>query len=348
MDDMTSNFMDIFTDSSNDEIPFNNDSDTIDDIPFVEDQSDTTNNGSFSVLKNYSEELVSKTYITNPAIARDEEIKKMILILLSPEKSVVLTGKAGIGKTSIVEGLSYRIKNRDVPDALINSKVYKINTSSLLGKYEHDGIEESKLQMLINEIMGKKDIILFIDEIHTLVTSSRNGGGVDFLNMLKPGLDRGDIKIIGATTTQEFNEYLLKDKAFLRRFEKVEVEEPDQPTTVKILMGTKRKIEVSTGVTFPYTDWILEQVCKFIVNMTSEYKRVYENGSRYPDVSLSLFSKCFTFARYENSKIVTFKHIYQAIKNTNLVYDDVIKKELPVFRDTFKEWLDKEGVVVEI
>ena len=348
MDDMTSNFMDIFTDSSNDEIPFNNKPDTIDDIPFVEDQSDTTNNGSFSVLKNYSEELVSKTYITNPAIARDEEIKKMILILLSPEKSVVLTGKAGIGKTSIVEGLSYRIKNRDVPDALINSKVYKINTSSLLGKYEHDGIEESKLQMLINEIMGKKDIILFIDEIHTLVTSSRNGGGVDFLNMLKPGLDRGDIKIIGATTTQEFNEYLLKDKAFLRRFEKVEVEEPDQPTTVKILMGTKRKIEVSTGVTFPYTDWILEQVCKFIVNMTSEYKRVYENGSRYPDVSLSLFSKCFTFARYENSKIVTFKHIYQAIKNTNLVYDDVIKKELPVFRDTFKEWLDKEGVVVEI
>ena len=348
MDDMTSNFMDIFTDSSKDEIPFNNESDTIDNIPFVEDQSDTTNNDNFSVLKNYSEELVSKTYITNPAIARDEEIKKMILILLSPEKSVVLTGKAGIGKTSIVEGLSYRIKNRDVPDALINSKVYKINTSSLLGKYEHDGIEESKLQMLINEIMGKKDIILFIDEIHTLVTSSRNGGGVDFLNMLKPGLDRGDIKIIGATTTQEFNEYLLKDKAFLRRFEKVEVEEPDQPTTVKILMGTKRKIEVSTGVTFPYTDWILEQVCKFIVNMTSEYKRVYENGSRYPDVSLSLFSKCFTFARYENSKIVTFKHIYQAIKNTNLVYDDVIKKELPVFRDTFKEWLDKEGVVVEI
>ena len=348
MDDMTSNFMDIFTDSSNDEIPFSNDNSTIEDIPFVEDQSDTTNNGSFSVLKNYSEELVSKTYITNPAIARDEEIKKMILILLSPEKSVVLTGKAGIGKTSIVEGLSYKIKNRDVPDALMNSKVYKINTSSLLGKYEHDGIEESKLQMLINEIMGKKDIILFIDEIHTLVTSSRNGGGVDFLNMLKPGLDRGDIKIIGATTTQEFNEYLLKDKAFLRRFEKVEVEEPDQPTTVKILMGTKRKIEVSTGVTFPYTDWILEQVCKFIVNMTSEYKRVYENGSRYPDVSLSLFSKCFTFARYENSKVVTFKHIYQAIKNTNLVYDDVIKKELPVFRDTFKEWLDKEGVVVEI
>ena len=305
------------------------------------------NNNDFSILKSYSEELVNKEYVTNPAIERDEEIKKMILILLSPEKSVVLTGKAGIGKTAIVEGLSYKIQRKEVPNALANSKVYKINTSSLLGKYEHDGIEESKLQLLINEIIGKKDIILFIDEIHTLVTSSRNGGGVDFLNMLKPGLDRGDIKIIGATTTQEYNEYLLKDKAFLRRFEKVEIEEPNQETTVKILMGTKKKIEKSTGVIFPYTDWVLELVCKFIVNMTSEYKRIYENGSRYPDVSLSLFSKCFSYAKFENSPTVNFKHIYQAIKETNLVYDDVIRKELPIFKETFKEFLEKENVEID-
>ena len=339
MNDITDSFIDIF--SENNMINENNNLQ-------VDNNEVSDSSNSLSILKNYSEELVSKSYITNPAIARDEEIKKMILILLSPEKSVVLTGKAGIGKTAIVEGLSYKIKNHDVPNALLNCKVYKINTSSLLGTYEHDGIEESKLQLLINEIKGKKDIILFIDEVHTLVTAARNGGGVDFLNMLKPGLDRGDIKIIGATTTQEFEEYLLKDKAFLRRFEKVEIEEPNQETTVKILMGTKRKIEVSTGVRFPYTDWVLEQVCKFIVNMTSEYKRIYENGSRYPDVSLSLFSKCFTFAKFENSSVVTFKHIYEAIKNTNLVYDDVIRKELPLFKETFKEWLDKEGVNVEV
>lgn len=330
MEDNMNNLMDIFSDNE-----------SINNEEIKKDENE------LSILNNYSEELVSKTYVTNPAIAREEEIKQIILILLSPEKSVVLTGKAGIGKTAIVEGLSYKIQNKDVPDALMNSKVYKINTSSLLGTYEHDGIEESKLHMLINEITGKKDIILFIDEVHTLVTASRNGN-VDFLNMLKPGLDRGDIKIIGATTTQEFNEYLLKDKAFLRRFEKVEIEEPNQETTVKILMGTKKKIEVSTGVTFPYTDFILEQVCKFIVNMTSEYKRIYENGSRYPDVSLSLFSKCFTYARFENSKTVNFKHIYEAIKNTNLVYDDVIRKELPVFKETFAEFLNKENVNVEI
>ena len=299
-----------------------------------------------SILKNYSDELTAKKYITNPAIARDEEIKKTILILLSPEKSVVLTGFAGIGKTAVVEGLAYKIQNKDVPQALMNSKIYKINSSALLGTYEHDGIEESKLQILIDEIKGKKDIILFIDEVHTLVTSARNGGGVDFLNMLKPGLDRGDIKLIGATTTQEYNEYLLKDKAFLRRFEKVELAEPDGPTTVKILMGTTKKIEASTGVRFPYSEYVLEELCKFIVNMTSEYKRIYENNAKYPDVSLALFSKIFTFAKFENSDKVTFKHIYEAIKNTNLVYDDVVRKEIPVFKEKFKEFLERENIEI--
>ena len=297
----------------------------------------------FSMLNTYAEDLSKKEYVTNPAIARDEEIKKLILILLSPEKSAVLTGKPGIGKTAIVEGLNYLIQRKEVPNALLNTKIYKINTSSLLGTYTNDGVQDSKLQLLINEIMGKKDIILFIDEIHTLVTASKNGD-VDFLNMLKPGLDRGDIKIIGATTTQEFEENLLKDKAFLRRFERIEVEEPDQETTVKILVGTTKKIEKATGVRWPYTTWVLENVCKFIVNMTSEYKRVYENNSRYPDVSLALLSKCFTYARFENSDIVTFKHIYEAITNCTSVYSDVVQKEIVVFKDTFKEFLEKENV----
>ena len=309
--------------------------------PFVSEVS----NNHFSMLNKYGENLTTKKYVTNPAIARDEEINKMILILLSPEKSVVLTGKAGIGKTSIVEGLNYRIQRKNVPDALLHTQIFKINTSSLLGTYNEDGNEEAKLQLLINEIIGKKDIILFIDEIHSLVTASRNGE-VDFLNMLKPGLDRGDIKVIGATTTKEFEEYLLKDKAFLRRFERVEVEEPDQETTVKIVCGTLKKIEASTGVKWPYTNYLLEQVAKFIVNMTSEYKRVYENGSRYPDVSLALFSKCFTYAKFENSDKVTFKHIYDAIKNCTSVYPDVIKKEIPIFKETFKEYLENEKVEI--
>lgn len=309
---------------------------------FMEYNPNPFENG-FSMLNTYAENLTNKEYVTNPAIARDDEIKKLILVLLSPEKSAVLTGKPGIGKTAIVEGLNYLIQRKEVPNALLNCKIYKINASSLLGTYTSDGVENSKLQILINEIMGKKDTILFIDEIHTLVTASKNGD-VDFLNMLKPGLDRGDIKVIGATTTQEFEENLLKDKAFLRRFERIEVAEPNQETTTKILIGTLKKIEKSTGVKWPYTNWVLENVCKFIVDMTSEYKRVYENNSRYPDVSLALFSKCFTYARFENSEVVTFKHIYQAIKDCNSVYPDVVKKELVKFKEEFDEFLVKENV----
>ena len=308
---------------------------------------DKSSSKPFSVLDAYGENLTKKKYVTNPAIARDEELKKTILILLSPEKSAVLTGPAGVGKTAVVEGISYKIINNDIPDALKNYEIIKINTSSLLGTYMKDGVEESKLQTLIDEIKNKENIILFIDEVHTLVIESRKGE-VDFINMLKPGLDRGSIKIIGATTTKEYEEYLLRDKAFLRRFEKVEVSEPDQETTVKILMGSVKKIEESTGVKFPYTNWILEEVCKFIVNLTSEYKRVYETGGRYPDISLALLSKCFTYDRYENSPQVTFKHIYQAIINCTSVYDDVIKKELPIFKEKFGEWLEKENVEMDI
>ena len=310
-------------------------------IPVVNERE----NDEFSILNRYAENLTKKEYVTNPAIARDDEINKMILILLSPEKSVVLTGKAGIGKTSIVEGLNYKKKRKNVPNALLNCNIYKINTSSLLGSIQKEGIEEAKLQVLINEIEGKKDIILFIDEIHTLVTASRNGS-VDFLNMLKPGLDRGDIKIIGATTTKEYEEYLLKDKAFLRRFERIDIAEPDMDTTVKILTGSIKKIEKSTNVRWPYSSFVLEEVCKFIVNMTSEYKRVYENGSRYPDVSLALLSKCFTYAKFENSDKVTFKHIYDAIRNCTSVYPDVVKKEIVAFKESFKEYLENEKVEI--
>ena len=302
---------------------------------------------SLSILDNYADELTARTYVTNPAISREEQLKNMILILLSPEKSVVLTGPAGVGKTSLVEGLALKIQNNEVPDVLKNFRIYKINTSSLLGNYEHDGLVESKLQLLIDEVIDRKNTILFIDEVHTLVTSARSGAGIDFLNMLKPCLDRGDLKIIGATTTKEYEEFLLKDKAFIRRFEKVELPEPDEDTTVKIVMGTKKKIELSTGVMFPYSDYILEHIARFIVSITSKYKRRAETGSNYPDIALSLFSSCFTYARFDNAKEVNFKYIYEAIKNTRLIYPDVVQKALPEFKKMFKEWIEKEGIELE-
>ena len=297
-----------------------------------------------SVLENYGENLSTKTYITNPAIAREDEIEKTILTILTPDKSAILVGKAGIGKTAIVEGIAYKIQNNDVPNAIKGYDIIKVNTSSLLGKYTtEDGTEELRINILLKEVEKSKNVILFIDEIHTLVIESRNSG-IDFVNAMKPALSRGDVKVIGATTLDEYNQYLIRDKAFLRRFEKIDVAEPDAETTVKILIGSYPKIEKQTGVKLAYSSYVIENIMKFIVNMTSEYKRVYELGSRYPDNALALLSKAFSYAKFDNSEFVTFKHFYKAIMNCQSVYSDVVKKEAENFKKEFKDFLEKENV----
>ena len=297
-----------------------------------------------SLLEKYGENLSTKVYVTNPAIARDSEIEKTILTILTPDKSAILVGKAGIGKTAIVEGIAYKIQNNNVPNAIKGYDIIKVNTSSLLGKYTApDGTEELKINILLKEVEKSSNVILFIDEIHTLVIESRNSG-VDFVNAMKPALSRGDVKVIGATTFDEYNQYLIRDKAFLRRFEKIDVEEPNQETTVKILMGSYPRIEKQTGVRLAYSSFVIENLMKFIVDMTSEYKRVYELGSRYPDNSLALLSKAFSYAKFDNSPYVTFKHFYKAIMNCKSVYSDVVKKEAEKFKVQFKDFLEKENV----
>ena len=296
-----------------------------------------------SILEKYGENLTNVKYLVNPAVARDKELKELVMVLLTPEKSAVLVGKPGIGKTAIVEGLAYRLQLGDIPNALRGYSVYKISTPSLVGN--SDG--ENKVMALVEELKNRDKIILFIDEIHMLMGAS-NQGPMDLANMFKEGLSRGTVKIVGATTVDEYERYILRDKAFLRRFEKVDVAEPTQDMCVQILMRTIPKIEAQTGVKLPYTDFIKENIMKFIVNMTSEYKRVYEISSRYPDIALVVLRQAFSHALYDNKNQVGFKHIYEAILNTKAVYPDVIKKELVVFKETFKEELEAEGVVVNI
>lgn len=291
-----------------------------------------------SILERFSDNLTDVKYITNPAIARDEEIKKLILVLLTPEKSAVLVGKPGIGKTAIVEGLAYRIQRHDVPNALDGYTIYRVNTTALL---TNNG-EENRVLKLVEELKEKDKVILFIDEIHTLIGS----GSLDLANMFKEGLSRGTIKMIGATTTDEYERYILRDKAFLRRFEKVDVSEPTEEMTVEILLKTLPKLEQQTGVVLPYTDFINEKIMKFIVNMTTEYKRVYEISSRYPDIALVILRQCFSNAIYDNRKTIDFKNIYDAIRTTKAVYPDVIKKELVRFKEVFSEELKEENIEV--
>ena len=276
------------------------------------------NLGKISILDRYAQDLLAREYVTDPAIGRDDEMKQVIMTLLTPEKSALLVGKAGVGKTSIVEGIAYRIQKKMVPIALQDKKIYKLNVTSLLGKTQTDGQIESRVDLLVKELAARPEVILFLDETHVLVNKDGGESGIDFANMFKAGLDRGEIKMIGATTDEEYEQYILKDRAFLRRFQKVDVAEADQETCVKILMGTYPKIEKKTGVHFEYTEFVIERIMRFIVDMTDEYKRVYEIGSRYPDISLTLLKQAFSHAVFNNKKEVDIFDFEDAILNSKI------------------------------
>lgn len=298
----------------------------------------------FSILERYGENYTDKVYITDPAIGRDKQIKELLLILLTPEKSACLIGKPGVGKTAIVEGLAYRIQTNQVPELLKGYSIINIKTASLLGTLPNG---ESKVQLMIDELKQKEKIILFIDEIHMLIGAT-DSSSLDFANIFKEGLGRGSIKVIGATTTEEYERYILRDKAFTRRFQKVEVPEPTREETIKILMGTLPKIEKTTNVKMKYTNFIKEQIMAFLVDVTSEYKRVFEVGSRYPDIALTLLKQAFSYALFDNLKEVNIFHFQKAIENTKNVYPDVIKKEIPKFLEQFKDIIASEkGIKID-
>ena len=311
----------------------------------LDDEVQKTKDDEVSIIKMYGEDLTAKTYVTNPAIARESEIKKMMIVLLTPEKSALLVGHAGIGKTAIVEGLAYLIQRNEVPNALKGYRIIKINSTSLLGKLTVNGKEEMVVQLLVAELKKMEKTILFIDEVHTLIGGSEDGP-MDLANILQPALDRGDVKAIGATTTQEYNIYIIRDRAFLRRFDRIEVVEPDIETTTKILMGSLPKIEKQTGVKFKYNDYVTGRLVRAIVDATSEYKRVYGLAAMYPDVSLSILTQAFSNALYKNKNTVDILDVYNAIKNSKRIYPDSIVKELNEFRVKYADIANADRIIL--
>ena len=283
-----------------------------------------------NVLEKYGRNLVelARDGKIDPVIGRDDEIRNVVRILSRKTKNnPVLIGEPGVGKTAIVEGLARRIVANDVPETLKNKTIFELDMGALVAGAKYRGEFEERLKAVLNKIKESNgNIIMFIDEIHLIVGAGKSDGALDASNMLKPMLARGELHCIGATTLKEYREYIEKDSALERRFQKVLVSEPSVEDTVSILRGIKETFETHHGVTI--TD-------NAVVAAASLSNR-YITDRFLPDKAIDLIDEACSSRRMEidskptsldelDRKIAQLKIEQLSLKKEN---DDVSKKRL--------------------
>ena len=257
-------------------------------------------------------------------IGRDKEINEVIEVLLRKKKSnPLLIGPAGVGKTAIVEELARRIKNQEVPFSLINKKIIELPMGDLVSGTKYRGEFEERLTKIIKEVIKNKNIILFIDEVHTMVNAGGAEGAINAGDILKPYLARGDLKVIGATTTEEYERFIAKDKALERRFETILVEEPNLEETKEILMGLKSSYENHHNIK------ITEENIKDITELASKYLFKKKN----PDKTIDLLDSVCAYVKrriMEKEELVGLEKKVKELKELKEKYvlDNMFDKAL--------------------
>lgn len=255
----------------------------------------------------------------DPIIGRDQEIERVIRILSRKTKNnPILIGEAGVGKTAIVEGLAQRIVRHDVPEILYDGKIYMLDIAAIIAGTKYRGEFEDRIKRIIKAVQSNKNIILFIDEVHTIIGAGAAEGAVDAANILKPALARGEIHTIGATTIKEYRKYIEKDTALERRFQEVYVNEPDIEDSIKIISGLKNTFEKYHQVKF--TDSAIESA----VHLSHRYL----HDRFLPDKAIDIIDEAGARARISKSKLPEkFKHDEKSIHILNREKNEMVKKQ---------------------
>ena len=269
-------------------------------------------------LEKYGIDLTAKALNKelDPVIGRDEEITRMMQILIRKSKNnPILLGEPGVGKTAIVEGLAQKIVAKDVPTSLANKRVVALDMSALIAGAKYRGEFEDRLKAVINEVKSAGNIILFIDEIHTIVGAGASEGSMDAANILKPALARGELHAVGATTLKEYRKYFEKDAALQRRFQPIDVKEPSVNEALQILRGIKERLEVHHGVTI--TDSALVAAAKlsdrYISNRFLPDKAIDLIDEAAAELKMQIESEPYELARIKR-EIVTLQVEKEALK----------------------------------
>ncbi len=297
------------------------------------EKAQTNGGGKTPALKSFGRELVelaSKGKI-DPVIGRKDEIARMIQILCRRTKNnPILIGEAGVGKTAIVEGLAQEINLGTVPEMLLDKKVYMLDLASMVAGTKYRGQFEERIKSVMKEVQTAGNIILFIDEMHTIVGAGAAEGSMDASNIIKPALSRGELQCIGATTMEEYRKYIEKDNALERRFQQVQVEPPSVDDSILILRGIRHKYEEHHKI--EYSDESLVSAVKLSDR--------YITGRFLPDKAIDILDETGSRVRIESlKKPKELDHLEDKIK------ESTIEKEECVTRQDFEQaakWRDKE------